>query len=108
MKRIALFLALLLCSSCALSNRLIVANVQDAMAALHNAEVADDIAGRQCFAAKVAVSEKAATLKVSGAMSKIAALRALRKWSEEVDLQCAVVITETMRWARRWLRIGVW
>ena len=108
MKRFTLILALILCSSCALSSRLTAFTVQDATDALHNAEVADDIAGRQCFAAKLAVSEKAATLKVSGVLSKVAALRALRKWSEEVDLQCAVVITEAMRWARRWLRIGVW
>lgn len=108
MKRIVLVLALVLCSSCAISARLSTITIQDATDAVSNAQLADDPAAVQCFASKLEMSEKAAQLKFSGAMSKIAALRALRKWSEQVELDCAVVITEAMRWARRWFRIGVW
>lgn len=109
MKRAALlFLALILCSSCALSTRIHTITRQDAADAVSNATLADDPAAIQCFAAKLVMSEKAAQLKVSGAMSAVAAKRALRKWREEVELDCAVVTAEAMRWARRWFRIGVW
>lgn len=104
MLRLLLIAVLLTLTSCTTVTRhLTGGSIEDATAALHNAQIGDDPAGERCAAAKLDFAEKTSQLQIVGPASAIEAVRVKRLWLTKLERECAEVVLDMQRFL---LRLG--